>query len=136
MNFDLNSNRANATGHKINLTPMVDIVFLLIIFFLVVSQFSAQERSLMDLPAAQNSFTPEIASEKKSIIMNIMPSGEITVDDITYSQPELLKMLTKHTNSKVIIRSDKKCSWSVLKPVFNSCLQAGISTTDIAVVKD
>ncbi|MBN2063973.1 MAG: biopolymer transporter ExbD [Sedimentisphaerales bacterium] len=136
MNFDLNNNRANATGHKINLTPMVDIVFLLIIFFLVVSQFSAQERSLMDLPAAQNSFTPEIAAEKQSVILNIMPSGEITVDDKIYPQPELQKLLTNHINSKVIIRSDKKCTWSVLQPVFSACLQAGISTTDIAVVKE
>jgi biopolymer transport protein ExbD len=136
MNFTNKQSAIRLRGHRLNLTPMIDVVFLLIIFFMVVSQFSSQERTAMALPQAKNSFTPEIATEQSKLIVNIMPSGEIKIDDISCDQERLSQILLGHTDSKIIIRSDKNCTWVVLKPVLDTCRKAGISTTNIAVIDD
>ncbi len=132
----MNFTRTKTRGHKLNLTPMIDVIFLLIIFFMLISRFSSQEKTLIELPQAKDAETKNIASEQKKVMINIMASGEILIGETSYTESSLGAMLKSHNNDKIIIRSDKNSSWEQLRPVFNACKQAGIANPDIAVLKE
>ena len=133
--FGMNFHTRQPAKVKLNLTPMIDVVFLLIIFFMVVSQYSSQERSILDLPKADNAEQVQSAAEEQTVIVNIHADGSIKIDDISYSLDEMAELLSGHKEDKIIIRSDKQCQWKMVRPVFNACQMAGISTPNIAVIQ-
>ena len=57
-----------------NLTPLIDVTFLLIIFFVLVSQIVDLENVHMDLPAPPDPAT-EVARDEKRAVINIVPAG-------------------------------------------------------------
>ncbi len=91
---------------------------------------------MVDLPPAKDADTKIIATQQQKVIINILRSGEVRIDDLAYSSSELSELLTGHKNDKILIRSDKSCTWQQLKPVFNACSQAQIASPDIAVMKE
>lgn len=132
----MNFSRSNQISTRPNLTPLIDVVFLLIIFFMVVSKFSTLERTKMDLPKADDAVTLDLPTEQNKVIINIEKTGQILVDNQQFTSNELSLLLKNYTSGKVIIRSDKACLWNQVRPVFEACRQAGIAAPDIAVKKD
>ena len=135
-NIFMNFHNRQLMKVRLNLTPMIDVVFLLIIFFMVVSQYSSQERSMLDLPKADDAEQVQTVAKQQSIIVNIQADGSIMIDDIKYDIAGLGELLGGHAEDKITIRSDKQCQWQMVRPVFDTCRKAGISTPNIAVVKE
>lgn len=124
------------SGSSLSLTPLIDVVFLLLIFFLVTTRFEEEERDMaVNLPKA-SAAEPTIF-QGKEIFVTITPEGEYFLEGKQYSAASLenkLKSLYENNpgKQKVKIRADEKSRTSHLVTVMNACNQANIRDYTIA----
>lgn len=120
----------------LNLTPMIDIVFLLIIFFMVGTKFTELERKLtLDVPQVSDATALAPAPEKR--VINVYRDGRVTLDrqPITLDQlrAELAAARREYQELGVVVRGDADGSFQNVVHVLNTCRQAGISQMGISV---
>ena len=134
-----NSNRRKSL--VFNMTPMIDVVFLLIIFFLVSSHLARQEVHMqLDLPAAGNS--QEILEvETPTLVVNVTAARKLVVRGHSLTPTELESQLKKAIQKKgknleVRIRSDQQVPYEVVEPIMLSCARAGIWNVTFAVFRE
>ena len=124
-----------------NMTPMIDVVFLLIIFFLVSSHLARQEVHMqLDLPAAGNG-QELLDLEKPSLVVNVTASRKLLVRGYALTPAELesqLKQAVKKDGQdlEVRIRSDRQVPYEVVEPIMLSCARAGIWNVTFAVFRE
>ena len=120
----------------LNLTPMIDIVFLLIIFFMVGTKFTEVERQIgIKLPeVTDNGALTEVPAKK---IVNVHADGMITLDRKTVSLAELTEKLreakTQYSDLSVIVRGDGSASYEEVVRAFNACRQSGVVELGMSV---
>lgn len=122
-------NKGSALG-ALSLTPLIDVVFLLLIFFLVASKFEEQERELNVLLPQASEARP-LVSKPREMFVNVDQQGTYYVDGRRLGQAELLAAMQQAwTNNPgrqaVIIRADKRCDWEYVVAVMNLCNKAHI----------
>jgi len=105
MNFrDRRRQRGKA---EVSLTPLVDIVFILLIFFLITSTFVQNPGIEVELPKSSNAST---AIESDNIIMAVTKNGVIIHEGKTMSAEQLRKRLAEHykdqSDQLVVIQAD------------------------------
>lgn len=121
---------------SLSLTPLIDVVFLLLIFFLVATRFEEEERDMaVNLPRA-SAAEPTIFPGKE-IFVTITPTGDFFLDGQQHSAASLQnKLKNLHENNpgkqRVKIRADEKSLTSHLVTVMNACNQASIRDYTIA----
>jgi biopolymer transport protein ExbD len=120
----------------INLTPMIDIVFNLIIFFMVSTSFADAEKQVdLSVPQVADSGALNDASAKKTI--NVHKDGHITLAGQTVTLAELTSQLTaarrQTEHLDVTVRGDADSPFQHVAAVFAACRQAGISEMAISV---
>ena len=79
---------------QLNLTPMLDVVFNLLIFFMVGTRFADLERQF-DVQLPQVSTAQPLTSLPDEIVVNVFPDGKIVVNREEISSSELLSRLTE-----------------------------------------
>lgn len=115
---------------SLSLTPLIDVVFLLLIFFLVASRFAQEERELeVELPAATSAMPMTI--EAKEIVVNIDASGIYYVDGSRLTADGLTDVLRRAiinnpVNQSVIIRGDRRSALQYAITVMDLCNKAGV----------
>lgn len=126
-----------------NMTPMIDVVFLLIIFFLVSSHLAQQEVQLeLDLPVAASGQRPEKAAVRR-VVVNILPhesdSAQLSVSGQAMDQEELARRIDFESRAnagqlEVRIRCDRRVPYRMVEPVMVACAKAGVWKVSFAVV--
>ena len=121
---------------SLNLTPMIDVVFLLIIFFMVATKFSERERDIeLELPevAAASALT----SAPKQRVVTVSAEGEVTLDGEDLSLESLTSSLVaaqrEYPNTSVVIRGDATCAFQHVAATLAACKDANISDLGITV---
>ena len=114
---------------ELELAPMIDVVFLLLIFFLVSWQFARFERDMdISVPAAEE--TSERAQTVNEIIINIQEDGTVMLNGTEYSQEQLLSRLSViagiDQDQAVILRGDSKAAFQHIIDVLDTIKKAGI----------
>ncbi len=115
------------------LAPMLDIVFLLLIFFVVTQKFILNEQDLkVKVPTAPKS-TEETSRAIDEMIVNAREEeGEliVTIDRERYSLEDLGKLMRRQVslneNQPVRIRGDANMTWQRMADVISTCSQAGV----------
>ncbi len=96
------------TNIIINITPLIDVVFILLIFFAVTTSFVTPTSIKMDLPKAKG----EAVEDKKNIRVAVDSTGALFIDGESIKDDELesrLKTLKDiHPEATVIIEADEK----------------------------
>jgi biopolymer transport protein ExbD len=120
----------------LNLTPMIDVLFLLIIFFVAGTKFIESERQIaLKVPTVSDKGALTAAPEKK--VVNVYSDGQITLDRKAVSLEELTAKLTAaHQQFKglgVLVRGDAGAQFQRVASVLNACKQAGIADLGISV---
>ena len=119
---------------EINLTPMIDIVFILLIFFLVTTSFVRESGIQVDRPAAASSESVE----GSAIMIAIRPDGEIWLDrravDLRRLQPTIARVHSRSPDAPVVIQADRGADVGLLVQVMDQIRLAGIR--DIAVAAE
>ncbi len=112
------------------LAPLVDILFLLVIFFAVTSHYAKNEQVMdISVPAADEGKNNE-SRNVGEIIINIKTQGEIIVNGAQLTEAELLDKLknivTIYKDQAVILRGDEVVDYKYVIAVLNTCQKAGI----------
>ena len=120
---------------RLNLTPMIDIVFLLIIFFMVGTQFAQMERQYdINLPTV--SVPQPLTSRPDEIVINVRANGQIIVKQQSLSKAELAKMLQEakrnYADQAVVIRGEAEGPYQHVIDVLAICHQARIESISLA----
>lgn len=114
----------------LNLTPLIDVVFLLLIFFLVASRLSQEEHQLdIALPSAANA--QPMTAEPQELVVNIDQQGKILVDAKELSLDDfdaLIRLLSLNNPSgnTVTIRADRRTQFQGPISVMDICLKHGV----------
>ena len=115
---------------SLSVTPLIDVVFLLLIFFLVSTRFADEARSIeIELPAASQSLP--LTSEPREMFINIDKQGQFFVEG-KFQHPEPVEALLRQavTNNPltqtVVIRADKSTDWQFVLTAFDLCKKVGI----------
>ena len=121
----------------LDMTPMIDIVFQLLIFFLVTAQMAQQTRAQLDLPKEQGE--EEKQKEIAALTVNVLADGSIVVNDQTVSLEALDRMIDEAIavaggpdKLKPLIRADRKADSTRLNEVFNRLSGRGLSAIRLA----
>lgn len=121
---------------SLNLTPMIDIVFLLIIFFMVGTKFAEMERQVkLELPSVKQ--LGALTAIPKQRVVNVYEDNTITMDGETYRLPALLTELrrahSEYNEMSVLIRGDGNAKHQNVTNVLAACRDAGFERLGIAV---
>jgi biopolymer transport protein ExbD len=135
MNFRNDNNKKDDMGF--NLTPLVDIVFLLLIFLMLSATTMQYSSSIkVNLPQA-TSDRPVI---KKNIVITVNEKNRIYIDGSLINKNNLyisLKNLwNKNKNATVIIEADKNSTHGTVVFVMDQCRRAGFENFAISVVEE
>ncbi len=113
----------------LQLAPMIDIVFLLLIFFIVTWQFTRSETELsVSVPTAQEGADPN--RQRGEIIINVLADGTIRVEGQTMDLNQLFEKLApiaiQYENQPVRMRGDGEATYQRMVEVIDTCQKAGI----------
>ena len=120
----------------INLTPMIDIVFQLIIFFMVCARFTDLEQSV-DLKVPQVSDVAALTPAPQKRVIDVYRDGRIDLDRQPLTLPQLTQSLAsahrQYDELGVVVRGDAQGPFQNVAAVLTACRQAGISEINISV---
>jgi biopolymer transport protein ExbD len=127
-------------GFSLNLTPMIDVVFLLIIFFIVSSNLIQQDVSMpLDLPAAKT-VKPLKESETRKITINIPKSRTVLIGTQPTDPAKLHKLFLRQRQTwgeetEIRIRTNKDIPYGEIEPILVLAAECGIWDVSFAVVE-
>jgi biopolymer transport protein ExbD len=120
---------------QINLTPMIDVVLNLLIFFMLGTRFADMERQFdVQLPTASSA--QPLTSPPDEIVVNVFADGRIVVKQETLSLVELETQLrsaqARYAEQAVLIRGDGQGVYQNVMNVLAACHQARITNFSLA----
>jgi biopolymer transport protein ExbD len=123
--------------NKLNLTPMIDIVFQLLIFFLVAARFDEQQRELDNIKLPQADEARSRISEVKELFINVDQAGKVVLNQRPMTHAALLDHLRQAQadnpgRQTVIVQGDHRCAYEHIVAVLNTCKKAGIDDPRLA----
>ena len=129
------SQRNRSKAPALALTSMLDVIFLLLCFFVTVSVFSQWESEIsIKLPNAKTAESPERLPGE--IIVNLAKDGKISVNSVTLTLEDLGARLAKvakfHPGQPVIIRADKEVRYETLVKLIDTCRASDIWNFSLA----
>ena len=121
--------KGSATS-ALNMTPMIDVVFNLLIFFLVATRFEEVERE-MSVVLPQASEARPMTEKPKDLMVNVTRTGKIVVNGQALNSTQLLTVLRQSAannpgRAHAVIRGDQTCELRYITDVINRCNQAGV----------
>lgn len=121
---------------SVSLTPLIDVVFLLIVFFLVGTTFYKVEKDLsIRLPSASSG--AESILERQRVVINIREGGLTILNGRIVTEEQLAAGLAaaarKDPSVEVVIRGDRKAFHEDVVRVLNECIVVGITNINVAV---
>jgi len=131
MTFDVPPSKAPALA----LTSMLDVIFLLLCFFVTVSVFSQWESEIaIKLPSAETASEPERLPGE--IIVNLAKDGTVRVNGATLALDDLKARLSRvskfYPGQPVIIRADRETRYETLVALIDACRAADVWNFSLA----
>lgn len=132
----MNLSPQKADEPDVNLTPMIDVVFLLLLFFMVSTSFIRESSLKVDLPEAGGQ---AIADQEKVIDIIINADGQFIVNNITLDAPDkellsaqLKQAVGENTDPHIIISADAKADYQNIVTAMDSAQQLGYTRLTLA----
>lgn len=131
---------------EMDMTPIIDVVFNLVIFFMLTANMAAQQVETLKLPKASEADTKTKADPLR-LIVNINKKGEVKVSGQMMNDNALIPLLRieadqerdptnpKLSNKAVLIRADQETVYDDVQKVMQLCTQVGIWKIEFAAVK-
>ncbi len=119
-----------------NMSPMIDMVFLLLIFFIVAAQIIDEKPKVL-IPSAINAKVPE--DSKNRLMITITDDEKYFIRQNLVSFEELQKYLADEVNKnpklRVLIRADQDLKYKVSEKIMNICADVGANDLIYAVLE-
>ena len=127
-------------GCEINIAPLIDVVFLLIIFFLTVSHIGRVQVETLSLPEATGGEKSEPLASGR-VIINVHKEGRIVVAGDTYEMDTLEQKLRREQQTfgsdslSVVLRGDRESLWARMSAIMQILSKVGINQISVAVIE-
>ena len=122
----------NETSGEINISPLIDVVFILLIFFIVTANFIKEPGLEINRPDAETSEVQENAA----ILIAVGPTGEIWMDgrriDARQVKANVVKLLADNPQGSVVIQADEKAMADTIIQVMDGARDAGVFNISLA----
>lgn len=114
----------------LELTPMIDMIFLLLIFFLVATTLRQEERELeIVLPAAESAAPMSLAL--RELVINVDAEGRVVVGGRAVDTEELQALVADavkaNAEQKVTVRGDRRTAYDHIARVLDACKSGGVN---------
>jgi biopolymer transport protein ExbD len=121
-----------------NMMPLIDVVFLLLIFFLMMSRFEQEERQLpVNLPEVAEA---QPMTMTRDLVVSITPEGKYVVAQQEYREDQLAALLVQarrnNPQQAVLIRGDGRAAWKYGVRVMGLCNKAKIDNYRVAAIQE
>lgn len=130
------SRRQSGAMAEVNMTPLIDMVFILLIFFIVTTSFVKETGVDVSRPSAKTA----VKKEHANILIAIKPNGEIHMDkrlvDRRAVRANVERMHAENPEGSVIILADKESKTGLLIEVMDQARLAGVANVSIAAERD
>jgi len=130
------SRRQSGAIAEVNMTPLIDMVFILLIFFIVTTSFVKETGVDVSRPSAKTS----VKKEHANILISITPNGEVWMDkrqiDRRAVRANVERMHAENPEGSVIILADKEAKTGLLIEVMDQARLAGVANVSIAAERD
>jgi biopolymer transport protein ExbD len=124
--------RSDEEESEINITPMLDVVFILLIFFIVTASFVKEAGIDVNRPSAMTA----VKKERASILVAITEDGQIWIDkrvvDPRAVRANIERLHAENPQGGVVIQADKNSKNGLLVQVMDAAQLAGITNVSIA----
>lgn len=128
------SDNSSSADSDINLTPMLDVVFIMLIFFVVTTSFVKESGVEINRPSAETAQQQEQAN----ILIAIRPNGEIWIEgrsvDVRSVRANIERLRAEFPEGQVVIQGDREAQIGLLVRVMDQVRLAGI--TNVAIAAD
>jgi biopolymer transport protein ExbD len=123
---------------KINVTPMIDVVMCLIVFYLIVGKLAADQRATIRLPASSTGVEEKT---QDTLIINVMPTQEeaparFVIDTLDISPDNLQAAIRDRLVDKqdvvVELRGSRELTYSAIAFAMRACKEAGVESVRLA----
>ena len=117
---------------SVDITPMLDVVFIMLIFFIVTATFVKEAGIEVNRPDAATA----VKQEKANILVAIGPNNDIWIDrrqvDVRSVRPNIERLHAENPQGSVVIQADKESKTDTLIQVMDAARQAGVFNVSIA----
>ena len=114
---------------RFDMTPMMDIVFQLIAFFMIVATYVTREKVEVELPLAVNAAVAE--NQQGRMMISITIDGQVWAGSQPLNLDELAGQVREwredNAEAKIVIRADRSNSYGLVKQVMKVCRDAGLA---------
>jgi len=125
--------RAAEEEAAIDMTPMLDVVFIMLIFFIVTTSFIKEAGISVQRPKASNA---QPLKPQKTIFIAINERGEIWMDkrqvDVERVSANIERMIAEQPSDSVILQADKDTGHGIVVKVMDQIKAAGIEKINIS----
>lgn len=134
MRFKHHIKSSKAGIEEINVAPLIDVIFQLLIFFMLSSSFTFQSGIHVKLPKA---VTSDILQEE-NLIISITSEDVIYLNNTVYTTRELDKEIRQavKNNRPILIKADRRASMGRIVDIWDLCRKMGAERINIATNKD
>jgi biopolymer transport protein ExbD len=130
------SRRQSGGIAEINMTPLIDMVFILLIFFIVTTSFVKETGVDVNRPTAKTA----VKKERANILISIKSNGEIWMDkrqiDRRAVRANVERMYAENPEGSVIILADEEAKTGLLIEVMDQARLAGVANVSIAAERE
>ena len=117
---------------EIDITPMLDVVFIMLIFFIVTATFVKEAGIDVNRPDAATA----VKAENANILIAIGPNNDIWIDkrqvDVRALRPNIERLHAENPQGSVVIQADKESKTDTLIQVMDASRSAGVFNVSIA----
>jgi len=124
---------------EVQIAPLIDVVFLLLIFYSVTTQFVSDQRLKLKLPEAKTAESVGKGREAQPPVVKVATDGSVWIDDREVAEVQLeteLKKLVKRSKEKtIILKGDRGADYGVVVHVLDLARSVGATTIQMSAVK-
>ncbi len=130
----------DSPGAKINVTPLIDVVMVLIVFYLIVGKLATERQARLDLPA---SAVGAGESARAALVINVMApaaagaAADIVVDGRSLTIEQLAALLQARfpdaaaSQPVIHVRADRTLDFAAVRPLLEACRGAGLTSVKL-----
>jgi biopolymer transport protein ExbD len=124
---------------EVPIAPLIDVVFLLLIFYSVTTQFVSDQRLKLKLPEAKTAESAGVSRERRPPVVTVAVDGTVWIDQKLVPKTQLegeIKRLVQRTPDKtIILKGDRGANYGIVIHVLDVARSVGAKTIQMSAVK-
>ncbi|MCG6964473.1 MAG: biopolymer transporter ExbD [Acidobacteria bacterium] len=124
---------------EVPIAPLIDVVFLLLIFYSVTTQFVSDQRLKLKLPEAKTAESAGVSRERRPPVVTVAVDGTVWIDQKLVPKTQLegeMKRLVQRTPDKtIILKGDRGANYGIVIHVLDVARSVGAKTIQMSAVK-